>query len=137
MIAPLISVLACSLVQTPVQTPPEPEAPKPSDPPAAEPAPKTLVPLPHPLITEVLYAVPTGDTGDANGDGKRSATGDEFVEIVNPHDKPIDLRGYVIADKSMGKPGALKFVFPRVQAPAWPDRGRIQRVRIQLERGRG
>ncbi len=61
-------------------------------------APKPPVGFPHPLISEILYAVPKGDGGDASQDGKRSATGDEFVEIVNPHDKPIALKGYVICD---------------------------------------
>ncbi len=69
---------------------------------------KTLVPFPHPLITEVLYNVPGGAEGDADGDGVRSATGDEFVELVNPHDKPISLKGYTITDGKnvKGKPGA-------------------------------
>ncbi|GJQ29563.1 MAG: hypothetical protein HBSAPP03_14470 [Phycisphaerae bacterium] len=67
--------------------------------PAAAPAPtKALVPFPHPLITEVLYNVPPGAEGDADGDGLRSATGDEFVELVNPHDRPISLKGYVLTD---------------------------------------
>ncbi len=59
---------------------------------------KPPVPLPNPLITEVLYAVPTGDEGDADKDGDRSATGDEFVELYNPHDKPIQLKGYTVCD---------------------------------------
>ncbi len=68
---------------------------------------KSPVPYPHPLITEVLYAPAKGDAGDADGDGVRSATGDEFVEIVNPHDRPISLRGYVITDARPTKgPGA-------------------------------
>jgi hypothetical protein len=46
----------------------------------------------------VLYAVPTGDEGDADGDGVRSATGDEFVELINPHSRPIRLKGYVLTD---------------------------------------
>jgi hypothetical protein len=71
----------------------------------------------HPVITEVLYAVPRD--GDADQDGKRSATGDEFVELVNPHDKPISLKGYSITDsknpsftgeggKRVGKPDDKK-----------------------------
>ncbi len=67
------------------------------------------------MITEVLYAVPTGEIGDANQDGKRSATGDEFIELTNPHDKPINLKGYRIADKSVGKSGAMNFVFPECE----------------------
>jgi hypothetical protein len=87
------------------------------------------VPYPHPLITEVLYAVPGGKTGDANNDGNRSANGDEFVEIVNPHDKPIELEGYRISDgaptrqASVPKEGEpakeeesnrVEFVFPKL-----------------------
>lgn len=73
------------------------------------------VSFPHPVITEVLYAVPTGETGDANKDGVRNAAGDEFVELVNPHDKPIQLKGYRITDKSLGKAGALSFTFPECE----------------------
>ena len=61
-------------------------------------APPSPVAYPHPLITEVLYSVPQGSDGDANGDGTRSANGDEFIELVNPHDKPIELEGYTITD---------------------------------------
>jgi len=83
----------------------------------------TAVPVayPHPLVTEVLYAVPTGAAGDANGDGKRDANGDEFIELVNPHDKAIQLAGYVIADKELeskkdGKPfTSLRFKFPAME----------------------
>ena len=56
------------------------------------------LPFPHPLITEVLYAVPSGDRGDANGDGTRDAVGDEFIELVNLHDRPIQLKGYTLMD---------------------------------------
>lgn len=59
---------------------------------------KPPISYPHPLITEVLYAVPTGDEGDADKDGDRSATGDEFVELYNPHDRPIQLKGYTVCD---------------------------------------
>lgn len=62
------------------------------------PAPTLKLTYPHPLITEILYSVPTGSDGDANGDGTRSATGDEFIELVNPHDKAINLKGYTITD---------------------------------------
>jgi hypothetical protein len=95
--------------------PPTPAAPSAAPAGAAGAAPsgaKPLVDYPHPLITEVLFAVPTGSTGDANQDGTRDATGDEFVELVNPHDKPINLRGYRLVDKSLGKGNALSFTFP-------------------------
>lgn len=86
---------------------------------------------PHPLITEVLYAVPTekaahGDLTlcDASKDGTRDATGDEFVELINPHDTPIELKGYTLSDTATveaaskkpekGKRAApgVKFTFP-------------------------
>jgi hypothetical protein len=65
---------------------------------------KPLRDFPHPLITEILYDVPGGRggaEGDANNDGSRHAIGDEFIELVNPHDRPINLRGYTLT----GKPG--------------------------------
>jgi len=59
---------------------------------------KTLVTKPHPIICEILYSVPKGEEGDADQNGSRSATGDEFIEIYNPHATPIDLKGYVLSD---------------------------------------
>lgn len=90
------------------------------DPPAepaneeAPPAPvRSLVPFPHPLITEVLFAVP-GSAGDANGDGRRHATGDEFIELTNPHPEPISLTGYRLTDRHGGGEGGFSFTFPEL-----------------------
>jgi len=104
---------------------PEPAAPGAVSPATTQAGTVSPVVFPHPLITEVLYAVPGGDKGDADGDGVRSATGDEFIELVNPHDKPIELQGYVITDaEPVPKPGEpapnkdsdnrLRFVFPKL-----------------------
>jgi hypothetical protein len=71
-----------------------------------------LVEFPHPLITEILAVVPKGDTGDANKDGTRDATTDEFVELMNPHDEDIELGGYTITDRNAGGQGAVEFTFP-------------------------
>ncbi len=68
----------------------------------------------HPLITEVLYAVPTYE-GDANLDNSRSAAGDEFVEILNPHDHPIQLRGYTLTDRNPEDLGRFRFRFPALE----------------------
>lgn len=76
--------------------------------------PEPRVAYPHPLITEILYAVPAGAVGDANRDGVRSATGDEFVEFVNPHDRPIQLKGYSIEDRGRGA-SQWRFVFPSLE----------------------
>lgn len=73
-------------------------------------APKPLVDFPHPLITEVLFNVPK--EGDANGDGARQVGGDEFVELTNPHGKPISLKGYALLDRNEPDKGQFKFVFP-------------------------
>jgi hypothetical protein len=109
-----------------------PAAPSATEPGAKDPAPSkaaapaaragALVDYPHPLITEVLYAVPTGDGGDANKDGTRDTNGDEFIELVNPHDRPIKLGGYVISGKGpaggesgKGKFKTLRFTFPPLE----------------------
>jgi len=80
--------------------------------------PVCAVAFPHPLMTEVLFAVPTGMEGDANKDGKRQVSGDEFVELVNPHDRAIDLRGYTITDGSANTKTQLRFTFPAMLLPA-------------------
>jgi hypothetical protein len=69
-------------------------------------------PEPSPIITEVLYAVPKGDEGDASHDGSRDATGDEFVEIYNPTEKPISLTGWTLTDRNAPDSGQFLFRFP-------------------------
>lgn len=75
---------------------------------------RTPVAFPHPLITEVLFAVPTGDAGDANRDGQRQVAGDEFVELINPHGQAINLRGYTLMNRPSGSGGtaSVRFTFP-------------------------
>lgn len=68
------------------------------------------VPAPHPAITEILFHVPVGGEGDASLDGKRDAVGDEFIEIANLHDQPIDLAGYSLSDRGE----QFKFTFPKL-----------------------
>jgi len=103
-VATLTMLLAIQAGQAPD---PVPAAP---DPGVANEA-KLLVPFPHPLITEVLYAVPTSG-GDANKDGTRHATGDEFIEITNPHTEAINLAGYRLVDRHRGEDGRYSFTFP-------------------------
>lgn len=102
--------------------PAKPESPAPA---AAAPPATPAVVWPHPLISEVLYAVPTGPEGDASGDGIRDVSGDEFIELYNPHARPIQLRGYALADTagraprgSSGGGTGPKFVFPAFDLPA-------------------
>lgn len=71
------------------------------------------VPFPHPALIEVFFGgLPRAIPGDANLDGQRSATGDEFVEIMNPHDRPIDLAGYRIEDGEPNSEWRLVWTFP-------------------------
>ncbi len=77
---------------------------------------------PHPMITEVLFNVPRGDEADANQDGSRDATGDEFVEIGNPNGAPMNLKGYRIVSRlSYGEDSPKRgvfFTFPDFELPA-------------------
>ena len=79
---------------------------------------KPLTVYPHPLLTEILFAVPKDSSdpslGDADGDGSRHATGDEFIELINPHDQPINLAGYRIADAHPKDKNRFEFTFPDV-----------------------
>lgn len=58
------------------------------------------------VLNELLANVPSGPSGDANGDGIRDAFDDEFVEIVNVSPDAVDMTGVRIV---VG--GSLKFVF--------------------------
>lgn len=121
---PLIPILMLAIAEppaavpagssTPIAEPAKPERTK-SEPGqvAASPA----VAYPHPLISEVLFAVPTTGDNDANKSGKREVSGDEFIEIVNPHDRAIELKGYTLTDGSPTAKTTLKFVFPAMTLP--------------------
>lgn len=50
------------------------------------------------VINEFLADPPAESAGDANGDGTRSTSQDEFVEIVNRTSGPLDLSGYTLSD---------------------------------------
>jgi len=50
------------------------------------------------VINEFLADVPLGLAGDANGDGVRSGSQDEFVEIVNWGDSEVSIAQWVLRD---------------------------------------
>ena len=90
---------------------------------AGDDVPEYSVPHPHPMLTEVLFNVPRGESeGDANGDGVRDAAGDEFIEIGNPYDHAINLGGYVLSSRLsspvMDTGKGVRFVFPDVELGA-------------------
>ncbi|MFQ5398308.1 MAG: lamin tail domain-containing protein [Anaerolineae bacterium] len=64
-----------------------PAAPPPPPPPSTE-----------LIINELLADPAAGLTGDANGDGTRNGSQDEFVEIVNNSSSGIDISGWTLAD---------------------------------------
>ena len=59
------------------------------------------------ILTEFLADPPTGLIGDANGDGMRNASQDEFLEFLNISDQAIDLSGVAIYDSDL-----LRHQFP-------------------------
>ncbi|HWT02842.1 MAG TPA: lamin tail domain-containing protein [Pyrinomonadaceae bacterium] len=59
------------------------------------------------VINEILADPPAGATGDANRDGVTSTDDDEFVELVNNSNAPVDLSGVVLTDST-----ATRFTFP-------------------------
>jgi uncharacterized protein YuzE len=64
------------------------------------------------IINEVLFDPPSGDPGDANGDGTRSASADEFIEFVNDSDQPVDLSGFTLYDATNLESGEPRHTFP-------------------------
>src|SRR6185503_15635216 len=53
------------------------------------------------LINEVLADPPDGLAGDANHDGVRSSSEDEFLELVNAGDA-VNVSGWIISTRSLG-----------------------------------
>ena len=59
------------------------------------------------VLNEVLFDPPNDLPGDANGDGTRSATDDEFVEFFNNSNSALDISGYSLSDAAQ-----LRHTFP-------------------------
>ncbi len=53
------------------------------------------------VINEILADPPDGLPGDANRDGTRSASEDEFVELVNATTRGLDLAGFQVQTRSL------------------------------------
>jgi hypothetical protein len=50
------------------------------------------------VLNETLFDPASDAPGDANGDGTRSASADEFIEFVNNSNSALDITGYKIYD---------------------------------------
>ncbi len=59
------------------------------------------------MINEVLADPAAGLAGDANADGTRSSTHDEFIEILNYGAGTVDISGWFLTDAA-----AVRHVFP-------------------------
>jgi hypothetical protein len=63
------------------------------------------------IINEVSYDPASGIAGDANGDGTRDATDDEFVEFFNSG-AVLDISGYMVFDADALLNGSPRHTFP-------------------------
>ena len=66
-----------------------------------------VLPRPRVRISEILADPPLGLSGDANGEGVRHGHGDEFIELFNAGNDPIDLDGMQLGDEH-----SASFTFP-------------------------
>ena len=62
------------------------------------------------VISEVYPNPAWGDAGDTNGDGVRHTYQDEFIEVANQSENPIDIGGYFLGDDDV--PANRLFRFP-------------------------
>lgn len=87
----------CDTTPTPTAT-----APAPTSTVSPTPTPSTPTPTPPPvsgvIINEILADPASGLDGDANGDGVRDASDDEFLEIVNNTGADLDVSNWTISD---------------------------------------
>lgn len=67
------------------------------------------------VINEFLADPPEGAAGDANGDGTRSSSSDEFIELLNRSAESFDISGFKLLDSD-----AVRHVFaPGTVLPAF------------------
>jgi uncharacterized protein YjdB len=69
-------------------------------------------PISQVIINEVLYDPASGSAGDANGDGFRDSSEDEFIEFVNTSNSSYDMSGFEIYDALGLKNGIPRHIFP-------------------------
>lgn len=64
------------------------------------------------IINEILFDPPDGLAGDANRDGTRSPSEDEFIEFINDSNKEVDLSGFTVFDETNLATNTPRHVFP-------------------------
>lgn len=61
------------------------------------------------IVLNEIHADPAADLpGDANGDGTRDSTDDEFIELVNTGNSTLDLSGWTLSDAA-----SVRHTFPQ------------------------
>ncbi len=63
------------------------------------------------VLNEVLADPPDGAAGDANHDGARSSTQDEFVELVNASTIDLNIGGYQLTTRASGGADTVRHTF--------------------------
>ncbi|HJR07301.1 MAG TPA: Ig-like domain-containing protein [Pyrinomonadaceae bacterium] len=63
------------------------------------------------VINEILADPPDGAAGDANHDGARSSTQDEFIEIVNASTVDLDIGGYQLTVRASSGADTVRHIF--------------------------
>lgn len=64
------------------------------------------------VINEILADPPDGLSGDANNDGRRDASADEFIELVNSTTRDLDIGGYRLETRAADNTNVLRHRFP-------------------------
>jgi uncharacterized protein (TIGR03437 family) len=63
------------------------------------------------VLNEVLADPPDGGAGDANHDGARSSTEDEFIELVNASTIDLNIGGYQLTTRGSGGADTVRHTF--------------------------
>ena len=63
------------------------------------------------VINEILADPPDGLSGDANNDGRRDASADEFIELINSTTRQLDLSGYRLETRAADNMNILRHRF--------------------------
>ncbi|MDQ1525326.1 MAG: large repetitive protein [Pyrinomonadaceae bacterium] len=63
------------------------------------------------VLNEILADPPDGAAGDANHDGTRSSTQDEFIELVNASTIDLDLSGYQLTTRNASGADIVRHTF--------------------------
>ncbi|HEY9402263.1 MAG TPA: Ig-like domain-containing protein [Pyrinomonadaceae bacterium] len=63
------------------------------------------------VLNEILADPPDGAAGDANRDGARSSTQDEFIELVNASTFDLNLGGYQLTTRGSGGADTVRHTF--------------------------